>query len=319
MANYYETLGVSKDSTQDDIKKAYRKLSIKYHPDKEGGDEERFKTISEAYNTIGDKDKRTKYDTQGQQRGFDGDPFDAFSQFFNNQGKRRRQQQQQQPVRMRGKDLKINLTITLEETYWGEEKELKYRKKISNGRKCPQCNGRGIIMQTIGSAFFRQMVNVTCPACAGCGFLNGGDVIERTLKFTIPRGIDSGHFMKKNGGGDDTFNGISGDLLIVINVEGTEDRKKEGMNYIYLKKVNPIECILGVDLTVPHFEGDIRIKVPELHDRSKALKAKGKGFTDGGGMFGDMLIYLEQDMPSKLTDEERKKLSEILTLENFKR
>ena len=197
MANYYETLGVSKDSTQDEIKKAYRKLSIKYHPDKEGGDEGKFKTISEAYNTIGDKDKRTKYDNQGQ-GGFGGDPFDAFSQFFNNQGNRRRRQQQ--PARMRGKDLKINLTVTLEETYWGEEKELKYRKKVSNGRKCPQCNGRGIIVQTMGSAFFRQMVNISCPSCSGCGFLNGGDVLERTLKFTVPRGIDSGHFMKKNGG-----------------------------------------------------------------------------------------------------------------------
>ena len=316
MANYYETLGVSKDSTQDEIKKAYRKLSIKYHPDKEGGDEGKFKTISEAYNTIGDKDKRTKYDNQ-EQGGFGGDPFDAFSQFFNNQGNRRRRQQQ--PARMRGKDLKINLTVTLEETYWGEEKELKYRKKVSNGRKCPQCNGRGIIVQTMGSAFFRQMVNISCPSCSGCGFLNGGDVLERTLKFTVPRGIDSGHFMKKNGGGDDTFNGISGDLLIIINVDSTEDRKKEGMDYIYVKKVNPIECILGIELTVPHFEGDIRIKVPELHDSSKALKAKGKGFTDGGGIFGDMLIYLEQEMPYKLTDNERKKLSEILTLENFKR
>ena len=125
--------------------------------------------------------------------------------------------------------------------------------------------------------------------------------------------------MKKNGGGDDTFNGISGDLLIIINITDTKDRKKDGMDYIYIKKVNPIECILGIELTVPHFEGDIRIKVPELHNSSKALKAKGKGFTDGGGIFGDMLIYLEQEMPYKLTDNERKKLSEILTLENFKR
>jgi len=316
MANYYETLGVSKDSTQNEIKKAYRKLSIKYHPDKEGGDEEKFKTISEAYNTIGDKEKRTQYDNRGR-GGFEGDPFDAFSHFFKNQGNRRRRRQQ--PMNIRGKDLKINLTITLEETYWGKEKELKYRKKISNGHKCPQCKGRGIITQTIGSAFFRQMVNATCPACSGCGFLNGGEVVEKTLKFTIPRGIDSGHFMKKSGGGDDTFNGISGDLLIIVNVEETEDRKKDNMDYVYIKKVNPIECILGVELTVPHFEGDIRIKVPELHDSSKALKAKGKGFTDGGGMFGDMLIYLDQEMPYELTDKERKKLSEILELENFKR
>ena len=316
MANYYETLGVSKDSTQNEIKKAYRKLSIKYHPDKEGGDEEKFKTISEAYNTIGDKEKRTQYDNRGR-GGFEGDPFDAFSQFFRNQDNRRRRRQQ--PRNIRGKDLKINLTITLEETYWGKEKELKYRKKISNGHKCPQCKGRGIITQTIGSAFFRQMVNATCPACSGCGFLNGGEVVEKTLKFTIPRGIDSGHFMKKSGGGDDTFNGISGDLLIIVNVEETEDRKKDNMDYVYIKKVNPIECILGIELIVPHFEGDIRIKVPELHDSSKALKAKGKGFTDGGGMFGDMLIYLDQEMPYELTDKERKKLSEILELENFKR
>jgi len=278
MANYYETLGVSKDSTQNEIKKAYRKLSIKYHPDKEGGDEEKFKTISEAYNTIGDKEKRTQYDNRGR-GGFEGDPFDAFSQFFRNQDNRRRRRQQ--PRNIRGKDLKINLTITLEETYWGKEKELKYRKKISNGHKCPQCKGRGIITQTIGSAFFRQMVNATCPACSGCGFLNGGEVVEKTLKFTIPRGIDSGHFMKKSGGGDDTFNGISGDLLIIINVEEAEDRKKDNMDYVYIKKVNPIECILGVELTVPHFEGDIRIKVPELHDSSKALKAKGKGLPMG--------------------------------------
>ena len=318
MANYYETLGVSKDSTQDEIKKTYRKLCIKYHPDKKGGDEDKFKEISEAYNVLSDDEKRSKYDNQAQ-GGFGGDPFDAFSQFFHNQRRDQTRQQQQRPVRTRGKDLKINLTVTLDETYWGNEKELKYRKRTSNGHRCHQCNGNGIIQQTVGSAFFRQVVNSICPSCQGCGFLNGGDVIEKVLKFTVPRGIDSGHFMKKRGGGDDVFNGISGDLLIVINVEDTTDRKKVGMDYIYVKKVNPIECILGVDLVVPHFEGDIIIKVPELHDSSKALKAKGKGFTDGGGHSGDMLIYLDQEMPSKLTDEEREKLNEMLTFENFKR
>jgi len=322
MKNYYDILGVSKDSTPEQLKKAYRSLSLKYHPDKNPEGEEKFKEISEAYSVLGDSEKRAKYDRGGSINledlfggaGGGPDPFEAFQQFFGGGGPNRGAA----PRKSRGRDLKLSVRVTLDETYWGREKSVVYQKRQSNGKRCPQCHGNGVVQQIRGTSFFRSVTHIECPVCHGTGFLNGGVVDHKTVRFSIPRGCSNGHFLKLRGGGDEVFNGVAGDMLLILEIEETTHQKKRELDYLYTTNISPIEALLGKDLTVPHFEGKIVIKVPPLYDTTKALKAHGKGFVNDMGASGDMYIHLEQKLPKSLNLEEKETLRKLLKSENFK-
>ena len=314
MTNYYDILGVSKDSSPEEIKKAYRKLSLQFHPDKNPDGEDKFKEISQAYSVLSDGEKKAQYDSGGGIKLEDlfggaeaggGNPFDAFQQFFGGNGNRRRQQAQQ-PRRGRGQDLKFNLSITLEEAYHGEIKEITYSKREGSSQMCPQCHGRGIVQTVRGNSFFRQLVNAECPSCQSTGFLNGGNIIQKTVKFTIPMGCNSGHFLKLRGGGDSCFGGEAGDLLIILDVADTPTQNKRDLDYIYIMRISPLEALLGKKIKVNHFDGPIEITVPALYNTSKALKAKGKGFIRDG-VRGDMFIHLEQKLPVRLNEKKKRK------------
>ena len=323
MTNYYDILGVSKESSPEEIKKAYRKLSLTYHPDKNPDGEERFKGIAEAYAVLGDGEKKAKYDAGGGVKledlfgngGGGANPFDAFEQFFNGR-QQRRPQQQDRPRRGRGQDLKVHLSLTLDEVYHGSEKEVNYTKREGTTEVCPQCQGRGMIQSVRGNSFFRQLVNVECPACQSTGYLNGGNIVQKTVKFTIPRGCNSGHFLKLRGGGDGCFGGESGDLLLVLEVVETKNQNKRDLDYIYIMSISPLEALLGKKVKVPHFDGPIEITVPALYNTSKSLKANKKGFIRDG-VKGDMYIHLNQKLPVRLNEDEKEKIKELLKSENF--
>ena len=322
MANYYDILGVSKDSSSEEIKKAYRKLSLKYHPDKNPDGEEKFKELSEAYTVLSDNEKKAHYDAGGGIKledlfgnaGGGGNPFDAFEQFF---GGGQRRPQHDTPRRGRGHDLKVHLSLTLEEVYHGSIKEVNYTKREGTSQMCPQCHGRGIVQSVRGNSFFRQLVNIECPACHSTGFFNGGNIVQKTVKFTIPRGCNSGHFLKLRGGGDGCFAGESGDLLLILEVVEAPNQNKRDLDYIYTMRMSPLQALLGKKIKVPHFDGPIEITIPALYNTSKALKAKKKGFIRDG-VKGDMYIHLDQKLPVRLNEEEKQKIKELLNSENFR-
>ena len=160
------------------------------------------------------------------------------------------------------------------------------------------------------------MVNVECPACQSTGYLNGGNIVQKTVKFTIPRGCNSGHFLKLRGGGDGCFGGESGDLLLVLEVVETKNQNKRDLDYIYIMSISPLEALLGKKVKVPHFDGPIEITVPALYNTSKSLKANKKGFIRDG-VKGDMYIHLNQKLPVRLNEDEKEKIKELLKSENF--
>ncbi|MGM0508741.1 MAG: molecular chaperone DnaJ [Fusobacteriota bacterium] len=315
--DYYDILGVSKDATDREIKKAYRKLAMKYHPDKTSGDkgsEEKFKKISEAYEVLSDSDKRAKYDRFGHSAfeggaggpggGFGGAGFgdfddigDIFSSFFGggrSSGRARRQ------VR-HGEDLRYNLDITLEEAAKGVQKEIKYRRKEAcstcngSGAKpgsdletCSTCNGTGEVKQQTNS-MFGQFVNVsTCSTCNGkgkvpnekCSSCNGTGETKTTVtkKVKIPAGVETGQKVRISGGGNVGENGGNyGDLYIYINVKPHSIFTRRDNNIVCEVPISFTTATLGDEIEIPTLEKKTKIKIPAGTQNGKVFRLKGKG------------------------------------------
>jgi len=297
--NYYEILGVNENSTQDEIKKSYRKLAVEHHPDK-GGDEEKFKQIAEAYNTLGDETKRKQYDD------IRNNPFsrfggrepsmqDIFEQFFNN-GRRQRT-----PENL------IDVNITVLDSFKSENKNIVYSRKHkcedcsgSGGDRevCNTCSGNGFINQKVGNSMFMQMMTTECPSCAGKGYVfknkcntcvgNGTTSTMEQITIKIPHGIDSKQFIKLQGKGDFAEN-TYGDLVIRFTVIPTENFEKHGQELVYNKFFN-FEELQNESFEVPHPDGQILIKLPKEFDTTKPLRVKSKGFR--GPNLGDLYVKL---------------------------
>ncbi len=350
--DYYDILGVSKDATQDEIKKAYRKKAHKHHPDK-GGDEEKFKKINEAYQILSNEEKRKRYDRFGKQgakgRGgfgnFQGgfqdagfnvnDLGDIFGEFFSGGfgGSRSR--------KPKAEDIKINLSITLEEAFSGVKKEKSLKKKNecnkcdgsgakpgSSKKDCEKCNGRGKIKtekQTIFGSFAQVS---TCPTCKGvgevpeekCDKCNGKGWKEsiKKVNIDIPAGIRSGQTLKVSGEGHSGGLGvISGDLLVEIRVKKDDRFKRKGDHLYYEKKIPFSLAALGGKVKIPTFAEDgkikqIKLKVPKGSQSGKRIKLSGKGMPKlQGYKRGDLYIDLKIDVPDKLTKNQRQILSKL--------
>jgi len=301
--NYYSILGVEETSTQEDIKKAYRKLAKENHPDK-GGDEELFKKISVAYDTIGDEQKRKEYDIQrknpfgnGNFNGF-GDMFEMFNKQF---------RQQRKPSRV------INVSVDVIKSYNNEKVSINYKRKEKcdpcNGtggdkKVCPSCNGEGIVWRQMGSGMFVQMVQMPCESCGGhgstitnaCYACHGTGTKDeiKTVEVKIPLGIDDGQMLRLGDMGDYVY-GIYGDLIVKIILTNESGFEKFGEHLIYNKFFN-LEELKKDNFMVPHPEGNISINFPKHIDTSKPLRVKGKGFKIQN-VVGDLLIrpYLKYD------------------------
>lgn len=299
METFYDILGVNDTATQDEIKKAYRKKAVESHPDK-GGNEEIFKKISEAYDTLGDEQKRKDYDIKRTNPfgGFEGDPFSGFGDFFNNMNTTR--------VR-RAPDKVIDVQIGTIDSFLGRNIDIRFQRKTNcntcNGQggeriTCNTCQGNGKITQRMGNSFFSNIFQVTCNQCNGKGYSlknvcyscagEGKNNEIQTINLNIPHGISDGQLIKAQGYGD-YYEGMFGDAILKINVVEQDGFEKLNNDLIY-------NCQMSLDdfnkdvMDIPHPSGNINIRLPEEIDTNKPLRVKGKGFTNEG--IGDLYVKM---------------------------
>ncbi|HKD59586.1 MAG TPA: molecular chaperone DnaJ [Terracidiphilus sp.] len=353
-ADYYEILGVSRDASDQELKSAYRKLALKYHPDRNPGDhtaEEKFKEASEAYQVLSDADKRAAYDRFGHAGvngggpggfggGFSGavdlgDIFgDLFGEMFNMGGQQRSARQ------MRGDDLRYDLTIQFEEAIFGTEKEIKIRRLeacetckgsgSASGRGpsvCPQCQGRGQIRYQQG--FFS--VARTCTTCAGrgsiisdpCQVCRGETRLTKEIKLTVkvPAGVEEGTRIRYAGEGDVGRGGSqAGDLYIVLSIGAHDFFARDGQNLHCVIPISFPQAALGAEIEIAGVDGPVMLKVPEGTPSGKELRIRGKGvpYLNEKGR-GDLIVKVVVQIPKKLSRAQRDLIVELdksMTVDN---
>jgi len=351
--DFYEVLGVSRGATAAEIKKGYRKMAVKYHPDKNPGDteaEEKFKLAAEAYEVLSDDNKKARYDQYGHQAfegghgggasgGFGGmDMDDIFSQFgdifggggFGGGGQRGGGRR----AMVKGSNMRIRVKLTLEEIANGVDKKVKVRrKKQAKGvtyTTCSTCNGAGQVMQVTNTILGRMQTAATCNVCGGSGQTikskpSGADaqglvVEEETVTINIPAGVTDGVQLKVSGKGNEApgNNSISGDLLVVIEEVPHETLKREGINLHSDLYISFADAILGVSKEVETVSGKVKIKIDAGTQSGKILRLKGKGLPslEGYGT-GDLMVHINIWTPQELNKDQRKFFEANLNNDNF--
>ena len=361
--DYYEILGVDRNASEQDLKKAYRKMALKYHPDKNPDDpdaEARFKEAAEAYEVLSNADKRSRYDRFGHDGvknghgGFGGGGMsmdDIFSQFgdifggafggaFSGFGGGRTQTRRRVN---RGSNIRVKVSLTLEEISLGVEKKLKVSKYVAcntcdgSGAKhgssystCSTCHGTGQVVQ-VTNTFLGQMqtastcpschgegktITQKCPDCAGQGVIRGEDIIS----IKIPAGVEEGMQLSVTGKGNaGARGGIPGDLLVLIEEKPHPELIRDGRNLLVEKYISISEAALGATVEVPTIDGRARIKITPGTPAGKVMRLRGKGLPDVNGYGrGDQLVTINVWIPRELTKEEKGILERLSSSENFK-
>jgi len=347
--DFYEILGISKSASEAEIKKAYRKKAIEFHPDKNPGNkeaEENFKTAAEAYEVLSDPQKKAKYDQYGHQAfdgggGFGGgqggmnmdDIFSQFGDIFGgafgggfggNSGGQRR---------VKGTNLRIKVKLTLQEIANGVEKKVKVKRKIQakgvSYRTCSTCNGQGQVMRVTNTILGRMQSASTCPTCGGSGQIidkkpaeadaQGMIAEDETVSIKIPAGVVDGMQLKvSNKGNDAPGNGIPGDLIVAIEEQEHEFLKREGENLHYDLYISFSEAVLGISKDIEAVNGKVRIKLEEGIQSGKILRLKGKGIPSLNGYGnGDLLVHVNVWTPKTLNKDQKQFFEKNLTDENF--
>ncbi len=351
--DYYEILGVSKNATPSEIKKAYRKKAIKYHPDKNPGDktaEENFKKAAEAYEVLSDENKKARYDQYGHAAfeggagGFGGGGMnmeDIFSQFgdifgsaFGGGGFGGFGGTHGGRTRVKGSNLRIRVKLTLEEIANGVEKKVKVKRKVQAAgvtyKTCSTCKGTGQVMRVTNTILGRMQTASTCPSCGGAGESldkkpknadnQGLEFKEETVSIKIPAGVTEGVQLKVNGKGNAApgKNSIDGDLIVVIEEKQHETLKREGTNLHFDLYVNFSEAVLGASKNIDTVSGKVKIKVEPGTQSGKILRLRGKGLPsiDHYGN-GDLLVHVNVWTPQSLTKEQKQFFEKNSTDENF--
>ena len=346
--DYYEVLGVNKGASAEEVKKAYRKLALKLHPDKNPGNkeaEEKFKEATAAYQVLSDTNNRAKYDQFGHGafdgagggfgdfNGFGEDLFgDIFSAFFGGQqagGSTRRANV--------GRDINYRLDISLEQAHEGYETEIKLDRPVpckpcsgsgckpgTSPASCKQCSGAGQIR--VQQGFFA--VTKTCPVCSGKGKMiekpcndcdgSGSEVKNTAINVKIPAGIDSGQSLKLRGKGEEVTDGPAGDLYVEVRVKTHDLFKRHGSDVVLDVPISYSQAVLGGQINVPTLHGEVSLKIPSATASGKIFRLKGKGIKElSANRFGDQHVRTHIYVPSKLTDEHREMLEKLGELEGF--
>ena len=351
--DYYEVLGVEKSASPDQIKAAYRKQAVKYHPDKNKGDkgaEEKFKEASEAYHVLSNSERKQNYDNFGHAafenggggRGgfgnfdFSGSFSDIFEDFFGEGfgggGRRSRRSNN------RGSDLRYDLSISLEEAYTGKKQDIKFStsercdtcngsgsKPGHNASSCSMCGGHGQVRSSQG--FFT--VQQTCPQCAGSGEEithpcsscsgQGKKQASKRLSVTIPKGVDDGTRIRLSGKGEAGSRGASnGDLYLFINVESHELFKRSEVNLFFEFPISFTDAALGTTIEIPTIDGGkAKIKIPDGTQSGKQFRLKGKGMPFmRRGDYGDLYVQVNTEVPVSLNKEQKELLEKFRKIEN---
>ena len=366
--DYYEVLGVEKNANADEIKKAYRKTALKYHPDRNPDNkeaEEKFKEAAEAYDVLSNPDKRARYDQFGHAGmsgaagggGFNGgfgggfSMEDIFSQFgdifgggfgFGGGGSRARG-----PKVSRGSDIRVRVSLTLEEIANGVTKKLKLNKNIAceacngSGAKdtsakvtCSNCNGSGYVIQVQNTFFGRMQSQTECPVCGGMGTVikdkcskcsgegtvKGSEVVE----FKIPAGVAEGMMITVSGKGNAARQGgVNGDLLVVIEEKADPRFIRDGANLIHNLTIPVTTAIAGGDVEVPTITGKAKINITAGTQAGKVLRLRGKGLPsiNSYGSYngtGDLLVVVDIAIPSSLNSEEKELIAKLAQMPHFR-
>ncbi len=366
--DYYEILGVDRNASDGDIKKAYRKLAMKYHPDRNKGDDEaarKFKEAAEAYDVLRDPQKRERYDRFGHSginggSGFGGagdfenvnfeDIFSRFSDIFGGdifggdpfggsaRGRSRRKRSTGKP----GSDMKLSVSLTLEEIAIGTEKTLKVKKFVKCGecsgsgaatesdfQTCGTCNGMGEVRQ-VSRTMFGQFVNVqACPECQGegriiknkCNVCRGEGRVkgEEKVKLNVPSGVSNGNYITLRGKGNTGIRGGNpGDLIVLIEEEEHEEFERDDHDIYYDLMLSVPEAVLGTEKEVPTLKGKAKIKIEGGIQPGKLLRMKGRGIQGlHNSGTGDQYIRVGVYIPKELTREERRHVEALRDGEHF--
>lgn len=342
---YYDRLGVSKDASQDEIKRAYRKMSKKYHPDinKEPGAEEKYKEVQEAYETLSDDQKRVAYDQygpdgangfggQGGFGGFDGGAGfggfeDIFSSFFGGGATRNPNAPRQ------GDDLQYRVNLSFEEAIFGAEKEVHYNREATcktcsgSGAKpgtspvtCGRCHGQGVINVDTQTPLGMMRRQVTCDVCHGTGqeikepcqtcHGTGHEKQSHKVSVKIPAGVETGQQIRLAGQGEAGFNGGPyGDLFVIINVNPSDKFTRDGSTIYYTLNISFVQAALGDTVEVPTVHGNVEMTIPAGTQTGKTFRLKGKGAPRlRGGSQGDQHVTVKIVTPTKLNDAQKEAL-----------
>ena len=342
---YYDRLGVSKDASQDEIKRAYRKMSKKYHPDinKEPGAEEKYKEVQEAYETLSDDQKRAAYDQygpdgangfggQGGFGGFDGGAGfggfeDIFSSFFGGGATRNPNAPRQ------GDDLQYRVNLSFEEAIFGAEKEVHYNREATcktcsgSGAKpgttpvtCGRCHGQGVINVDTQTPLGMMRRQVTCDVCHGTGqeikepcqtcHGPGHEKQSHKVSVKIPAGVETGQQIRLAGQGEAGFNGGPyGDLFVIINVNPSDKFTRDGSTIYYTLNISFVQAALGDTVEVPTVHGNVEMTIPAGTQTGKTFRLKGKGAPRlRGGSQGDQHVTVKIVTPTKLNDAQKEAL-----------
>lgn len=354
--DYYEILGISKSASAAEIKKAYRKKAIEFHPDKNPGNakaEESFKKAAEAYEVLSDADKKARYDQFGHAAFEGGGGFggggsmnmdDIFSQFgdifgsafgggggggfsgfggFGGEGQRR----------VKGSNLRIRVKLTLEEIANGVEKKVKVRRKVQaegvTYKTCTTCNGRGQVTKIQNTILGRMQTAATCSTCGGAGQMLDGKpadadaqglrASEETVSINIPAGVEDGMQLKVPGKGNEApGNGVPGDLLVAIETHEHDTLKREGDNLHYDLYISISEAVLGTSKEIDAVGGKVRIKLESGIQSGKILRLRGKGISSLNGYgSGDLLVHVNVWTPKELNKEQKDFFERMQGNDNF--
>ncbi|MFL2639500.1 MAG: molecular chaperone DnaJ [Flavobacteriaceae bacterium] len=345
--DYYNILGVNKSASESEIKKAYRKQAIKYHPDKNPGDktaEDKFKKAAQAYEVLGNREKRSKYDQFGH-AAFDGsggfgaggmNMDDIFSQFgdifggafsgfggFGGGGQRR----------SKGSNLRIRVNLELKEIVNGVEKKIKVKRKVRaqgvSYKTCSNCNGTGQVMRITNTILGRMQSSSTCPNCGGSGQVisnrpsnsdvNGLVSEEQTVLVKIPAGVEDGMQLKVSGKGNDSIGeGIAGDLIVLIQEKEHSTLKREGNNLHFDLYISISDAVLGISKEIETVTGNVRIKLEPGIQSGKILRLRGKGLTSLNSYgSGDLLVHVNVWTPKVLNKEQKIFFQQMKDDDNF--